>query len=82
MASGRPIIAHDIPAIREILSNEVNALLIKPGESDELIFAINRLIQDKHLAYRLAEKARIDVEKYTWQERARKLLEYLHKNNQ
>lgn len=81
MASGRPIVAHDIPAIREVLCNEVNALLITPGKDEELASAISRLIQDRHLAYRLAEKAGMDVKRYTWQERARNLVKYLRKDD-
>jgi len=81
MASGRPIVAHDLPAIREVLCNGLNALLVTPGKDEELVSAITRLIQDRRLANRLAEKARMDVERYTWQQRARKLLQYLHRND-
>lgn len=80
MAAGRPIVAHDIPAIREVLGNRVNALLVTPGKDEEFVSAIKRLIADKHLAYRLVEKARMDVKGYTWQERVRNLLEYLRGN--
>ena len=33
MAAGRPIVASDLPAIREVLTDEVNALLVAPGDA-------------------------------------------------
>ena len=36
MASGRPIVASNLPAIREILRDTENAVLVEPGNPDAL----------------------------------------------
>jgi glycosyltransferase involved in cell wall biosynthesis len=73
MASGRPIVASDLPAIREILTHERNALLIAPGDPQALTAAIRRLIEDRALGERLARQALEDAREYTWDRRAGRL---------
>lgn len=76
MASGRPIIASDLPSIREIL-NEHSTFLIKPGDPRALATGIQQFINDSELASRLARQARIDVQRYTWQRRADMILNFI-----
>ena len=54
MAAGRPLIAFDLPSLREILEHEQNALLVPPGDEDALAAAIDRLAGDEALSQRLA----------------------------
>jgi glycosyltransferase involved in cell wall biosynthesis len=70
MASGRPIVASDLPSIREILTHQKNALLVPPGDAAALAFAILRLLKDEALARALAAKAFEDVKAYCWDRRA------------
>jgi glycosyltransferase involved in cell wall biosynthesis len=70
MASGRPIVASDLPSIREILTHEKNALLVPPGDARALARAIDRLATDVELSRALARRAREDVRAYTWDARA------------
>lgn len=74
MAAGRPIVATDFPAIREILRNEENAVLVAPDSAAALAEGIRGLLSDSARAERIAQQARRDVEAYTWEERARKVL--------
>lgn len=76
MAAGRPIVASDLPSIREILRDGVNALLVPPGDPIALASAIDRLLTDPELAARLARAALDDVPNYSWARRA-ELLEAL-----
>jgi glycosyltransferase involved in cell wall biosynthesis len=76
MAAGRPIVSSDLPSIREILRDGVNALLVPPGDPIALASAIDRLLTDPELAARLAHAALGDVPNYSWQRRA-ELLEAL-----
>ncbi|MBI4872218.1 MAG: glycosyltransferase family 4 protein [Candidatus Riflebacteria bacterium] len=76
MASGRPIVASDLPAIREVLANERNALLVAPDDPAVLAAAIARLLDDPELAHRLSSRAREDVERYTWNRRAASMLTF------
>jgi glycosyltransferase involved in cell wall biosynthesis len=76
MAAGRPIVASDLPSIREVLRDGVNAMLVPPGDPGALASAIDRLLTDPGLAARLARAALDDVPKYSWDRRA-ELLEAL-----
>jgi glycosyltransferase involved in cell wall biosynthesis len=73
MAAGRPIVATDLPSIREILRDGVNALLVEPGDPIALASAIDRLLKDPELAARLARAALDEVPNYSWDRRAERL---------
>ena len=73
MASGRPIVASDLPSLREVLRHEENALLVDPGNPQALVAAIQRIKDDQELGRRLAAQARADVAQFTWARRAERL---------
>lgn len=76
MASGRPIIASDLPALREVL-NDKNALFFKAGDAADLARAIKMLKSSQMLGYHLSQQALADVKEYTWDKRAQKILEFV-----
>lgn len=76
MASGRPIIASDLPSLREIL-NDTNALLVSPDDADALAEGIRMIAQNLARAEFLAKQARKDVERYTWDRRAQEVLAFI-----
>ena len=57
-ACGLPLITTDVPGCREVVTNEVDGLLIPPSDANALASAIARLQDDPELARRLAAKAR------------------------
>jgi glycosyltransferase involved in cell wall biosynthesis len=71
MAAGRPIIASNLPTIREVLRQEHNALLVEPADLAAWDAAIDRLRGDRELAQTLARNAKTDSEHYSWRNRAR-----------
>ncbi len=73
MAAGRPIVASDLPSIREVLRHEQNALLVEPGDAAALAAGVRRLLDDRPLADRLAQAAVTDVASYSWDRRAERL---------
>ena len=73
MASGRPIVASDLPSLREVLRNEENALLVEPGNPQALTSGIARIKDDPALGQRLARQALQDVRQFTWARRAERL---------
>jgi glycosyltransferase involved in cell wall biosynthesis len=73
MAAGKPIVASDLPSIREVLHDNVNALLVEPGSAEAMAVAIRRLTQDRGLAARLARAAWEAAAQYGWDRRADKL---------
>jgi len=76
MAAGRPIVASNLPSIKEVL-NEDNAFLVEAGNSQALAGAIIKLLDDKVLNDKIAEKSFEDVKGYTWQKRAQKILDFI-----
>ena len=73
MAAGRPIVASDLPALREVLRPDENAVLVEPGNPDALAAGLARVIGDPGLAARLAARAREDMLEWTWDKRAERL---------
>jgi glycosyltransferase involved in cell wall biosynthesis len=71
MAAGRPIIASDLPTIREVLEHERTALLVKPDDLDAWEQACERLRADHDLASTLARNAQAEAVNYSWVARAR-----------
>ena len=77
MASKRPIIASDLPSIREILDNNRNAILVDLNAGlIEWKNSILRLIEKPELSKQLADNAfNLLKREYTWNIRATKVLE-------
>jgi glycosyltransferase involved in cell wall biosynthesis len=73
MASARPIVASDLPSIREVLTHERNALLVEAGNPQALTAALRRIKANRGLGERLARQALEDVRQYTWEARAARL---------
>jgi glycosyltransferase involved in cell wall biosynthesis len=73
LAAGRPIVASDLPVLREILTNE-NAIILPPGDMSAWVETITSLqaSDDRRLA--LSHAARSTAEKYTWHQRAQRVL--------
>jgi glycosyltransferase involved in cell wall biosynthesis len=68
-ASGRPIVATDVPGCREIVRHEVNGLLVPPGNVQLLSEALSRLINDPNLRKRMGVNGREIAEKHFSEEK-------------
>jgi glycosyltransferase involved in cell wall biosynthesis len=78
MATGRAIVASDLPVLREVLEHERNALLVPPDDLEAWTGAVGLLLEDRALRRRLGETARREQrDSYTWEARARAVLESL-----
>jgi glycosyltransferase involved in cell wall biosynthesis len=75
MAAGTPVVASDLPSIREILVHGENAWLVAPGDPDALTDGIRTLLEDRPLASRLLTQALLDVKPHTWDHRASRILQ-------
>jgi glycosyltransferase involved in cell wall biosynthesis len=73
MAAGRAIVASNLPAIGEVLVDDVNAVLVTPGDAGALAAGISRLAGDQSLRDRLARAALAAVAEYSWDRRAERL---------
>lgn len=76
MASGVPIIASDLPSLKEIL-NERNSVLVEPDNPEALKEGIQKVLGDKNLAKSISEKALEDVQGYTWEKRAERIIDFI-----
>jgi glycosyltransferase involved in cell wall biosynthesis len=74
MACGRPILSSDLPVFGEVLSPE-NAILLPPDNVDAWVNTLLSLRLDPQRCASLGEQARRDASRYTWEARARKILE-------
>ncbi|OIO08688.1 hypothetical protein CO115_02575 [Candidatus Falkowbacteria bacterium CG_4_9_14_3_um_filter_36_9] len=79
MASKRPIIATNLPSIREVL-NSSNSYLVKPNDQKDLARGIRELLQDDNFSQNISLKAFRDVQNYTWDKRVKKIIDFI-KNN-
>lgn len=76
MASGVPIVASDLPSIREILT-ENSAVLVPPDDPQALTMAICKLAYDHEIGKSFSIQASENVEAYTWEVRARKMVDMM-----
>lgn len=77
MARGKPIIAADVPAHRELLQDGVHALLYRRGAPQHLAEQIKTLIHSPGLAQTLAAQAWLLSADYTYEARARQMLAHI-----
>lgn len=77
MAAGVPIVASDLPALRDVLQDGDNALLVPPGDPAALATAMRRLLVNAGLADRLRRTAFEGIGAVTWDARAARILEAL-----
>ena len=77
MASRRPIVASDLPSIREILRDGENAILVEPDNPEALAQGIMRVLEDVELARRISEQAFRDVQNYSWDERVKRIIKFI-----
>jgi glycosyltransferase involved in cell wall biosynthesis len=74
MAAGRPLIASNMPIVRELLREEIDALLFSPNDPGDLARQVNLLLNDFELSKRLAQSASEHaLSKFTWHESQKKL---------
>ncbi|MCD6489758.1 MAG: glycosyltransferase family 4 protein [Thermodesulfobacterium sp.] len=73
MAIGKPIVASDIPSLKEILKHEENAYLVKPGDPKALAEGIRKVLSDGKLRNKISLGAKKKVTNYTYSARAQKI---------
>ncbi len=74
MASGKPIIASNLPAISRILSNQKDCLLVSPDSFEDLNAALNKLMNDHDLINSISENSLELSKHFTWENRAKKMI--------
>ena len=77
MCSNNPIIASDLDSIREILIHKNNSYLVDPGSSKSIAKAIQSLLKDENLSTKIAKKAFIDVDNFSWIKRGERIIKFI-----
>jgi glycosyltransferase involved in cell wall biosynthesis len=57
MALGKPIVASSVPGILDMVSDGVDALLVRPGDPKALASAMQRILDDPSLGQKLGSAA-------------------------
>jgi glycosyltransferase involved in cell wall biosynthesis len=75
MAMAKGIVASRLGQIAEVLSDNETALLVEPGDAEQLAQAITRLSESGDLRARLGAAARRSaIEHHTWKMNAQRVL--------
>lgn len=74
MAGGRPLLASNLPIVRELAREGVDALLFSPNDPDDFANQVLTLLDDFELSKRLADSAsERALTKFTWHESQKRL---------
>ncbi len=76
MSVNRPIVASALPNIMTVLREGENALLVLPDEPLAFKTAIEKLCQNSALATSIADRAFQEVQNFTWDNRAKNILQF------
>ena len=74
MAVGKPIISTNVGTVPEVLKDGVNGLLAEPNV-DSLVVNLERVLNDPSFARKLAENARAESTRRTWEARTQTVLD-------
>jgi len=74
MASGKPVIASDIPGPNEIIINNVNGMLFRKGSVDELKACLEKVLLDDNLRRRLSTFSKLTAKNYSFDAIAEKYI--------
>lgn len=77
MAAGLPLVASDVPSLRELLLDGRDALLVPPDDPGALAQGIARLAGDAALRARLGESLSSRAAAHTWDARAARILDWM-----
>lgn len=77
MAAQRPIVASDLPSLREMLRHQENAYLVTPDDPRALAEGVMVVMKDLTLTQAIVRKAFQDVQAHTWDARAQATLEFI-----
>lgn len=73
LAAGRPIVASDLPPLREVVEHGRTARLVKPADPAALAEGVRAVIGDPAVAERMARAAFERAADYSWDRRAERL---------
>jgi len=79
MASGRPIVASDLPSVKALVDERM-AVFFEPDNPKDLADKIHWVLENPQDAQNLALLAQEEVLRYTWDKRAGCIIEFIEQN--
>jgi len=76
MMSKRPIVASDLPSLRDVL-NEDNAILVESDNPESLAKGINSALKNLDFSDKISLQAYQDVQSYSWTNRVKKIINFI-----
>ena len=76
MALGLPVVASDIPALREVIEDRGSGFLVPRGAVEELVAAMRKLFDDRSLRTSMGDRGRsIFAERYRLERSAARMID-------
>ena len=83
MATSNIVLASDLPTIKEIIKNGVNGFLFKRGDKKDFINKLNYILSlSKEQLSEISKNAYETAKKFTWENRAQKILKFIKEINE
>ncbi len=76
MATGKPVVASDIPGYASVVTQGVDGLLVPPKNEGELAQALISLMRDASLRQHMGARGRLKAGEYGWESVAQRVLDY------
>ncbi|PZC47657.1 MAG: phosphatidylinositol alpha-mannosyltransferase [Chloroflexi bacterium] len=78
MASGRPIVASDIPGFDSVVTNGKEGLLVPPKDDEAIYLALKQLIESPSRRLSMGERGSTSVKAYSWHKLMPKIVDCYH----
>jgi phosphatidylinositol alpha-mannosyltransferase len=76
MAVGKPVIASNVEGYASLITRGVEGLLVPPRDGETLARALLSLIGDEPLRQQMGAMGRLKAQDYSWENIARRVLDY------
>jgi len=76
MASGKPIVASNIPGFAGVLTHGAEGLLVTPRDDEALADALLSLLKDQDLRQQMGSNGRSKAERHSWESIARRTVDF------
>ena len=67
MASGKPIVATDIPGYKSVVEHNKQGILVPPKNESAIVSSISKLLDNPVLCNELGQNGIIKAQEYDWQ---------------
>ena len=77
LAFGIPIVATDLPSLKDFIQHDGEALFHKPDDIDGMTHSLKRLMEDSSLSERLSQACLKRAQSFLWKKRSADMLKFM-----